>query len=70
MSIILLLAAHIQPSRAILSTTEQLSGAIDPFLDRLENDDDVITNGSRFYFARSHETAVSQAVPLSVPTSL
>ena len=39
---------------------------MDPFLDHLERDDDVITNGStdhayslRFYFARSHETTVA-----------
>ena len=44
----LLLAAHIKPSSlAILSAALQLSGAMDPFLDHLERDDDVITNGSR-----------------------
>ena len=37
---------------------------MDPFLDHLERDDDIITNGSRttvlrFYCARSHETAVT-----------
>ena len=39
--------AYIQPSRAILSIAVQLSGAMDPFLDHLERDDDVITNNSR-----------------------
>ena len=46
-NIILLLAAHIKPSRTILSAALQLSGTMDPFLDHLERDDDVITNGSR-----------------------
>ena len=36
-----------QPSRAILSTAVQLSDAMDRFLDHLEPDNDVITNGSQ-----------------------